>query len=155
MDVDGVLTDGTLWLDEAGHESKRIAFVDVMGVAMGRRAGLKFALISGEAGPLLDQIANKLGISHVYAGCQDKASALRDFAEQHAMDLREVCFIGDDVNDVEALGACGLGVAPAGAHSSAKGSAGFVTERSGGDGAVREVVDRVLDQASSAGPKLE
>ena len=150
MDVDGVLTDGTVWLDEGGHETKRIAFVDVMGVSMGRRADLRFALISGEAGPLLDQVGAKLGISDVYAGCKDKAWALRDFAKRHALDLREVCFIGDDVNDVEALAACGLAVAPASAHRSAKEKATFVTEQSGGSGAVREVIDRLLDEGAPA-----
>lgn len=146
MDVDGVLTDGTVWLDDGGRETKRIAFVDIMGVSMGRRAGLRFALISGEAGPLLDQIATKLGISDVYGGCKDKAWAVRDFAERHALDVREVCFIGDDVNDVEALSACGLAVAPASAHRSASEKAGLVTEQSGGSGAVREVIDRLLDE---------
>ena len=150
MDVDGVLTDGTVWLDDAGHELKRIAFVDIMGVSMGRRAGLRFALISGEAGPLLEQIANKLGIADVYGGCKDKASAVRDFAERHALDLREVCFIGDDINDVEALSTCGLAVAPAGAHRSAREKAGLVTEQPGGSGAVREVIDRLLEEAGPA-----
>ena len=150
MDVDGVLTDGTVGLDDGGHETKRIAFVDIMGVSMGRRAGLRFALISGEAGPLLDQIATKLGISDVYGGCKDKAWAVRDFAERHALDLREVCFIGDDVNDVGALRTCGLAVTPAGAHRSAREKAGLVTEQPGGSGAVREVIDRLLDEAGAA-----
>ena len=83
MDVDGVLTDGCVWLDGEGRETKRLAFVDIMGVSLGRKAGLGFALISGEGGPLLDQVATKLGIADVYAGCRDKASALRDFAERH------------------------------------------------------------------------
>lgn len=150
MDVDGVLTDGTVWLDDRGHEMKRIAFLDIMGVSMGRRAGLKFALISGEAGPLLDQVATKLGISDVYGGCKDKAWVVRDFAERHGLDLREVCFIGDDVNDVEALSACGLAVTPASAHRSAREKAGLVTEQSGGSGAVREVIDRLLDEVGPA-----
>ena len=87
MDVDGVLTDGTVWLDEAGRESKRIAFADIMGVSLGRRAGLAFALVSGESGPGLDQIAAKFGIGEVYGGCKDKAGALRDFAARHELDL--------------------------------------------------------------------
>ncbi len=151
MDVDGVLTDGTIWLDEGGHEMKRIAFVDVMGVSLGRRAGLKFALISGETGPLLEQVARKLSISDVYGGCKDKAGALRDFAKRHGLELEEVCFVGDDVNDLEALGACGLAVAPAEAHHSARERAGVVTLHGGGSGAVREVVDRLLGEAESAG----
>jgi 3-deoxy-D-manno-octulosonate 8-phosphate phosphatase (KDO 8-P phosphatase) len=146
MDVDGVLTDGTVWLDEAGRESKRVSFADIMGVSMGRRAGLLFAFVSGESGPCLDQIAVKFGVDEVYAGCKDKATAVRDFGARHELDLAEVCFIGDDVNDVPALWICGLAVAPAGAQAAALAIASMVTSRSGGEGAVREVVDYLLDE---------
>ena len=144
MDVDGVLTDGTVWLDESGRESKGIAFTDIMGVSLGRRAGLDFALISGEGGPLLDAIAAKLGITETYPGCKDKAAALREFAARHELGLDEVCFIGDDVNDVSALEVCGLAVAPSGAHRTALEKAVMVTKRAGGTGAVREAVDYLL-----------
>jgi 3-deoxy-D-manno-octulosonate 8-phosphate phosphatase (KDO 8-P phosphatase) len=144
MDVDGVLTDGTVWLDEAGGESKRISFADVMGVSLGRRAGLVFALISGEDGALFDVIASKLGITDTYPGCKDKAAALQDFAAKHQLDLDEICFVGDDVNDVAALGICGLAVVPADAHPSAVAKAALVTSRPGGSGSVREVLDRIL-----------
>jgi len=141
MDVDGVLTDGTVWLDADGHETKRISFSDVMGVSIGRRAGLRFALISGEAGGPLPAIAAKLGIDDVYAGCKDKAGAVRDFASRIGVDLREICFIGDDINDVEAMTICGLAAAPRNAHPEALAVATIVTQRPGGDGAVREVID--------------
>lgn len=144
MDVDGVLTDGTVWLDEAGRESKRISFADIMGVSMGRRAGLLFAFVSGESGPCLDQIAAKFGVSEVYAGCKDKAAAVRDFGTRHELALAEVCFIGDDVNDVPALEICGLAVTPADAQSVAAAKASMVTTRPGGGGSVREVIDSLL-----------
>ncbi len=144
MDVDGVLTDGTVWLDESGHESKRISFADIMGVSLGRRAGLLFALVSGESGPGLDQIATKFGIGEVYRGCKDKAAAVRDFASRHDLDLAEICFIGDDVNDVPALEIAGLAAAPAGAHPSALSAAIHVTTRPGGAGSVREIIDALL-----------
>jgi 3-deoxy-D-manno-octulosonate 8-phosphate phosphatase (KDO 8-P phosphatase) len=144
MDVDGVLTDGTVWLDGAGRESKRISFADIMGVSMGRRAGLLFAFVSGESGPCLDQIAAKFGVSEVYAGCKDKAAAVRDFGTRHELALAEVCFIGDDVNDVPALEICGLTVTPADAQSVAAAKASMVTTRPGGCGSVREVIDLLL-----------
>ena len=144
MDVDGVLTDGTVWLDETGRESKRIAFADIMGVSLGRQAGLVFALISGEGGALVDAIAAKFGITDTYPGCKDKAAAVRDFAARHDLELAEVCFIGDDVNDVSALEICGLAVAPADAQPAALATAAAVTARSGGAGCVREVVDALL-----------
>ena len=119
-----------------------------MGVSLGRRAGLVFALVSGEDGPVLDVIAAKLGINDVYPGCKDKAAAVRDFAAKHQLELGEVCFIGDDVNDLAALGICGLAVVPANAHPSAVARATLVTERPGGSGSVREAVDGILARRS-------
>jgi 3-deoxy-D-manno-octulosonate 8-phosphate phosphatase (KDO 8-P phosphatase) len=144
MDVDGVLTDGTVLLDEAGRESKRISFADIMGVSLGRRSGLLFALVSGESGPTLDQIAAKFGIDEVFRDCKDKASALRDFASRHGLELAEVCFVGDDVNDVPALEISGLAVVPSSAQSAAAAKATIVTTRPGGGGSVREVIDSLL-----------
>ena len=147
VDVDGVLTDGTVWLDGAGNETKRISFADIMGISLGRGAGLVFALISGEAGAVLHVIAAKLGITDVYQGCKDKAAALRDFAAKHQLELEEVCFIGDDVNDVTAMGIGGLAVAPSGAQPAAMAAATMVTTARGGEGSVREVVDMLLARA--------
>jgi 3-deoxy-D-manno-octulosonate 8-phosphate phosphatase (KDO 8-P phosphatase) len=147
MDVDGVLTDGTVWLDGTGQESKRIAFADIMGVSLGRRAGLLFALISGEGGSLFDVIAAKLGITETYPGCKDKAGAVRDFAARHELDLAEVCFIGDDINDAAAMELCGLAVAPAGAQSAAVAVANVVATQPGGGGAVREVIELLLSRS--------
>jgi 3-deoxy-D-manno-octulosonate 8-phosphate phosphatase (KDO 8-P phosphatase) len=146
MDVDGVLTDGTVWLDEAGRELKRVSFADIMGVSLGRRAGLRFALISGESGPALDQIAAKFGIADVYHDCKNKAEALRDFAGRVGVSLEEVCFIGDDTNDVSALRLSGLAAVPANAHGSARREADMVALRLGGNGAVREVVDMLIKE---------
>lgn len=150
MDVDGVLTDGVVWLDESGHETKAISFADVMGVSLGRRAGLLFALVSGEGGPSLDRLAAKFGISEVYRDCKDKAGAVRDFAARNSLQLAEVCFIGDDVNDVPAMEICGLAVAPANAQAAASAAASIVTTRPGGGGAVREVLDDLLSDAGAA-----
>jgi 3-deoxy-D-manno-octulosonate 8-phosphate phosphatase (KDO 8-P phosphatase) len=152
MDVDGVLTDGTVLLDDGGRESKRVSFADIMGVSLGRRSGLLFALVSGESGPGLDHIAGKFGIDEVYGGCKDKAGAVRDFATRHDVDLSEVCFIGDDVNDVPALEICGLAVTPAGSHPAAMAKATLVTSRAGGAGAVREVIDSLLASVPQALP---
>jgi 3-deoxy-D-manno-octulosonate 8-phosphate phosphatase (KDO 8-P phosphatase) len=154
MDVDGVLTDGTVWLDEAGRESKRISFADIMGISIGRRAGLLFALVSGEGGPMLDAIAAKTGIMDVYSGCKDKAAAVRDFAARHDLELAEICFIGDDVNDVSALELCGFAVTPAGAQRVAAARASLVTVRPGGGGAVREVIDLLLERRPPDGSAL-
>ena len=103
LDVDGVLTDGGIYWDGSGGEWKRFSFRDIMGVSLGRKAGLRFALISGEDSPLVDRYAVKMGIEDVYKGCKDKAAAVRDFAARRGLDLAQICFMGDDVNDIAAM----------------------------------------------------
>lgn len=147
LDVDGVLTDGTVWWGPEGEEWKRFAFRDIMGVSRARRAGLTFALISGEDSPLIDRFADKMGIAHVYKGRRDKAGALREFAAACGLDAAEIAFMGDDVNDVAAMEAAGLAASPADAHPSARAVADVVTEAAGGHGAVRELLDALLDGA--------
>lgn len=146
LDVDGVLTDGGFWWGASGEELKRFSFRDVMGIALGRRAGLVFALISGEDSPLVDRFAQKMNIEDVYKGCKDKASALRAFAEKRGLILAEVAFMGDDVNDLGAMEIAGLAGAPADGHEAALRQAGVVTNQPGGQGAVREFVELVLSK---------
>jgi 3-deoxy-D-manno-octulosonate 8-phosphate phosphatase (KDO 8-P phosphatase) len=144
LDVDGVLTDGTFWWDAHGAELKRFSFRDVMGIARATRAGIIFALISGEKNPIVDRYAAKLGIAQVWQGCKDKAVALREFAAAQSLDLGEICFMGDDVNDLSAMELAGFTAAPADAHESVLGTVKLVTNRPGGQGAVRELLDHLL-----------
>jgi len=144
LDIDGVLTDGCIWWGPAGEEWRRFSFRDVMAVSLACKAGLRVALISGESSPQADQFANKFGLEHVYKGCKDKAAALQHFASSCGFALKEIAFMGDDVNDVPAMELCGLPAAPADAHASAKAVALLVTVRKGGRGAVRELVDYLL-----------
>jgi 3-deoxy-D-manno-octulosonate 8-phosphate phosphatase (KDO 8-P phosphatase) len=146
LDVDGVLTDGGFWWGPNGEEFKRFSFVDIMGVSLGRKAGLTFALISGEDSPLVDRFAQKMGIQHVHKGCKDKAAALRKFAEDAGLQLSKICFMGDDVNDLPAMKLAGFSAAPANAHQLAKETATLTMNHAGGQGAVRELVDLVLAQ---------
>jgi 3-deoxy-D-manno-octulosonate 8-phosphate phosphatase (KDO 8-P phosphatase) len=144
LDVDGVLTDGSFTWGPGGEEYKTFCFLDIMGISLGKKSGLVFALISGEDTPLIDRYGSKMGIEDVYKGCKDKASALRDFAHKHGFDLAEVCFMGDDVNDVPAMQLAGLPAAPATAHAAARAQAKYVAAVGGGKGAVRELVDTIL-----------
>ena len=144
MDFDGVLTDGTFWWGPDGAEWKRLAFSDVMGISLGTRAGLRFAIISGEDSPLIDRYAGKMKITEVYKGCKDKRSALEDLAGRFGNDLERVAYIGDDVNDLPALAIAGLSAAPSDAHPAVRQSVHRVMTRGGGSGAVRELVDGIL-----------
>ena len=144
LDVDGVLTDGGVWWGPNGEEWKRFCFADIMGVSLARKAGLRVALISGEDSPLVDRFADKMGITDIEKNCKDKARALRSFAERHGLALSDVCFMGDDVNDLAAMEIAGLAAAPASAVPAALQKAAFVAQRTGGNGAVRELVDLIL-----------
>jgi 3-deoxy-D-manno-octulosonate 8-phosphate phosphatase (KDO 8-P phosphatase) len=144
LDVDGVLTDGTFWWGPNGEEWKRFSFADVMGVSRGRRAGLAFALISGEDSPLVDRFAAKMSISEVHKGCKDKGEALRRVSENLSTPLTRICFVGDDVNDLPAFAIAGASAAPANAQPPVKAAATVVLSQAGGNGAVRELVELIL-----------
>jgi 3-deoxy-D-manno-octulosonate 8-phosphate phosphatase (KDO 8-P phosphatase) len=151
MDVDGVLTDGGVWWGPNGEEWKRFHFADIMGLSLARKADIAIALISGENSPLVDRLAEKLDITDVHKGCKDKAAALRTFAERHCLPLQQICFIGDDVNDLSALAIAGLSACPADARFSVRQHCQLVAKLGGGNGAVREIVDLLL--AASAATK--
>ena len=150
MDVDGVLTDGGVWWGPNGEEWKRFHFADIMGLSLARKSGLVIALMSGEDSPLVDRMARKFGIVDVHKNCKDKAAALRTFAERQGLQLGEICFIGDDVNDLPALSIAGLSACPADARPSIREHCQVVTKLGGGNGAVREVVDMLLGSANMA-----
>ena len=144
LDIDGVLTDGNFYWGSNGEELKKFSFSDVMGVSLGQKAGLIFALISGESNTLIDRFAEKMGIVDIYKGSKDKAAALCSFSQKYDLELSQICFMGDDVNDLRALALAGLSVAPANAHDIVKQMVKLITKNSGGQGAVRELVDLIL-----------
>jgi 3-deoxy-D-manno-octulosonate 8-phosphate phosphatase (KDO 8-P phosphatase) len=144
LDVDGVLTDGSVWWGPNGEEWKCFHFADIMGLSLARRAGLSLALISGEDSALVDRLAAKLSIPFVVKGTRDKASALRAFAAFADIPVAEICFMGDDVNDLSAMRIAGLAAAPAGAATDVLAFVAFITRQRGGQGAVRELVEALL-----------
>src|SRR5580704_3244741 len=144
LDVDGVLTDGGVWWGPDGGEWKRFCFADIMGVSLAMKSGLIVGLISGEDSPLVDRFALKMGIADVVKNCKDKARALRSFADRRGLALSEVTFMGDDVNDLEAMDIAGLAAAPASAVPPALERATFISSKQGGHGAVRELIDTIL-----------
>lgn len=152
LDVDGVLTDGGVWWGPDGAEWKRFSFLDIMGVSLACKAGFAVTLISGEDSPLVDRFAAKFRLDDIAKGCTDKAAALEGFARRRGLSLAETCFMGDDVNDLGALALAGLSVAPASAHPAVRERVDLVTRAAGGQGAVRELVDRLL-AGQKGGPR--
>jgi len=144
MDVDGVLTDGTLYLTASGDEIKAFHVRDGMGIALLLCAGLEVAFVTGRTSDLVRRRARELGVTHVLEGIRDKGAALRDLAERLGLAPDAVAFVGDDLNDLPALSWCGLPVAVAGAPEQVRAAAAWVTEAPGGAGAVRETAERLL-----------
>jgi 3-deoxy-D-manno-octulosonate 8-phosphate phosphatase (KDO 8-P phosphatase) len=148
FDVDGVLTDGSILWGPSGEEWKRFHFADIMGVSLARRAGIVMALVSGEDSPLVTRYAEKMHIQHVHKGVRDKAAALREFSAAANVPLLNVCFMGDDINDLPAMTIAGLAAAPSNAcadvlsHLAA--TSGFLCTHTGGNGAVRELIEALL-----------
>jgi 3-deoxy-D-manno-octulosonate 8-phosphate phosphatase (KDO 8-P phosphatase) len=154
FDVDGVLTDGTLTWSGSGEEAKSFSFADIMGISLLRRLGIKMALISGEASPLVDRYAAKLHIPFVAKGTRDKAGALREFVAQMGVELERTCFFGDDVNDLFAMEIAGMCACPADAAAEVRGYVaghGYVSALAGGRGAVRSFADAVLEARGMRG----
>ncbi|MBA7636686.1 Phosphoheptose isomerase [subsurface metagenome] len=144
LDIDGVLTDGTVNIDDDGKESKSIFYRDVDAIFRGRREGLQFALITGEDDMLVNQINKRLKIDLVLKGTKDKVKAITELSRQLDVPLQEICYIGDSDRDAPALEMVGLGVAPSNASERAKRSARYVCVNPGGSGAISEAIKKVL-----------
>lgn len=144
LDVDGVLTDGTIVVNGNGTESKFFNVRDGHAIRMWLRAGLKIALFSGRVSPPTEIRAKQFGIEYVFQDCHDKLPALEKFIRQQGLSPHQVAYVGDDLPDLPPIRFVGFGVAVADAVDEVKQYADFVTTRAGGAGAVREVIEYIL-----------
>ncbi|WP_426186727.1 cytidylyltransferase domain-containing protein [Microbacterium sp. TWP3-1-2b2] len=142
-DFDGVHTDDTVLIDTAGEEQVRVSREDGMGVARLRRAGIPMLILSTEVNPVVRARAHKLRVP-VLHGIEDKAEALAAWAGENGIALADIAYLGNDVNDLPAMRIVGWPVAVANAHPEVRAAARAVLARSGGQGAVRELIERVL-----------
>ena len=144
MDVDGVLTDGTLVINADGSESKFFNSMDGHGIRMWQRAGLKVALISGRASEPTQRRAEQLQIEYVFQDCHNKLPVFEKLLEQLGLAPNKAAYIGDDLTDLPVIRYAGFGVTVANAADEVKQYADYVTTRTGGNGAVREVIEYIL-----------
>ena len=144
IDVDGVLTDGGLTFDDDGRLYQTFYVRDGFALKAAQRAGLKIAWVSGRKSSAVEKRAAELETDFCVLGCGDKFAALRDLQTQLGIMPGECCFIGDDLPDLPAFAACGLNVAVADAVDEVKKHADNITTAPGGRGAVREVIEHVL-----------
>lgn len=145
MDVDGVLTDGRMVLTEGGDELKCFHSHDGMGINLAKRAGLGIAFATSETNRIVPARAKKLGVDDVFLGARRKGEILEEIAAKHGFTARECAFIGDDLLDIPALRRAGLAVAVANAVPEVKRLAHVVTGAAGGQGAVREAIEWILE----------
>jgi len=145
-DVDGVLTDGGLHYDENGRVVKRFDVRDGLAIRMLQRAGIEVAFLSGGRSGAIEQRARHLDIRHCLVGVGDKLAALQDLLDQLDLGPEHTAFIGDDLNDLTVRPAVGLLVSPANGALGLRRQADLVLRQKGGDGAVRELAERLLHQ---------
>ena len=144
-DIDGTLTDGCVYYSPEGELLKKFSLRDGTGIFLLRQAGIKTGFITTENSPIVEQRAKKLKIDKYIFGTHRKLEAIQEFVRQEGHTLENIAFIGDELNDVKLLDACGLGIAVGDADQRAKDAACFVCKHYGGEGAFREAVEKILN----------
>ena len=144
LDVDGVLTDGKLYIGSDGEEYKSFHTQDGMGISLARYTGIKFAIITGRKSMSVSKRAEELKIDFVYQGISEKIKVLEEIREKTGVQLNEICYVGDDINDLPILKTVGFPAAPNNAVPLVKKAVRFIASSNGGEGAVREIIEEIL-----------
>jgi YrbI family 3-deoxy-D-manno-octulosonate 8-phosphate phosphatase len=151
MDVDGVLTDAGMYYSEGGEEWKKFNTRDGHGITLLHGAGIKTALVTREQTAIVARRALKLKIAEVHQGILDKLPVVQALLEKHGITREEACYVGDDLGDLEVMQWIGLPVAVGDAVPAVKKVARLITRKKGGEGAVREVCDLILEARARGG----
>ncbi len=144
FDVDGVFSDGRIYYNSQGVETKAFHVHDGLGVQLLKKAGIITAIITGRQSAIVTKRMDELGIDYVYQACQDKWFTLQQLQKSLNIAAHQVAYMGDDLPDLACMQSVGLALAPANAHSRIRTAAHYVTRASAGDGAVREACDFIL-----------
>ena len=144
-DIDGVWTDGGMYYDQTGNEWKKFNTYDSAGVLFAHNNGIKVGIITGEETEIVKRRAEKLKIDYLFQGVKDKLTIAKDLCLMLNIDLKNVAYIGDDLNDYELLDAVGFSAAPSSSPKSTFNHVNYITEKKGGEGAFREFVEHLLE----------
>lgn len=144
IDVDGVLTDGAIYIDDEGRETKAFNVLDGTGISYLHRVDIKTAIISGRVSKAVDHRAKELNIAEVYQGAKNKLDVYNEILEKYSLKDEEVCYIGDDLIDLPIFYRVGFPVAVANAMTIVKQYSAYVTKAKGGCGAVREIAEKII-----------
>lgn len=148
MDVDGTLTDGKIYIGENGEVMKAFNVKDGYGIVMAKKQGILPVIITGRKSKIVEERAKELGIEELYQGIEDKVAVLKEVTEKHKILLEEVAYIGDDLNDLDCMSICGLSACPSDAIDEVIKVANYVCQNYGGNGAVREFINYIINQNS-------
>jgi len=143
-DVDGVMTDGQIWYDSAGVETKSFHVRDGLAIKRWLQVGHKFGILTARTSPVVDRRAAELGVAPVAQGVVDKWPCAEQMIATWGCDASTVCYIGDDLPDLAVMNRVGLSAAPADAADDVIATATWVLQRAGGRGAVRALIERLL-----------
>ena len=143
-DIDGVFSDGRIYLGNDGEELKAFHTRDGFGIKALMNGGVEVAVITGRRSHIVEQRMQALGVQHIYQGQHDKREAYAALVETLKLEAQQIAYVGDDVPDLELIRTVGLGIAVRDAHASVQQAASYVTALPGGFGAVREVTDLLL-----------
>lgn len=144
FDVDGVMTDGKIIYDDTGKETKEFNVKDGYIISHLKKRGIIVGIITGRDSKVVSHRANELKLDFCHQGIVDKLSVFEKLLDFHKLKRKQAAYIGDDINDITTLKACGLSVCPADAMSYVRTQVDLVTKAKGGQGVVREVADLVL-----------
>lgn len=143
FDVDGVMTDASMIYGPDG-QTKVFNAQDGLGIRLARVAGMNIVIITGNITPVVAQRAADLKVNAIFQNARYKAAGLKAASEKCGVKLEEIAYMGDDLNDLPAFELAGVSFAPANAVHDVKNAADYITERSGGHGAVREMIEQIL-----------
>ena len=146
-DIDGVWTDGGMYYDNWGNESKKFNTRDSGGVLFLRYFDIPFGIITGENTKIVKRRAEKLKVERLYMGIQDKLTVAQNLCDEFNITLQEVAYIGDDINDYHLIKAVGLSACPADASFIIQETAHWTLSKKGGEGVFREFVERIFAEA--------
>lgn len=144
LDVDGVMTNGSIIMDKNGDEHKAFNVRDGHGIKMIQRAGIEIAIITGRLSPVVEARATDLGINHVIQKCLNKAEGLARLVEESGIPASQCAMMGDDVIDLPPMYKCALSLAPSDAHLSVLNYVDWVSDFPGGRGAIRQAAEALL-----------
>lgn len=150
MDVDGVLTDGKISYTSAGDEIKSFNVKDGLGISLGIRAGLSFGIITARESVMVTRRAEELGIQHLIQKTRTKLPALAQLVADLGLTMAQVAYLGDDLPDMPCMEAAGFAACPADAAREVRAMAHFVSRFRGGEGAVREILELILDSRKTS-----